>query len=457
MQQQQDTASPRMEAQNNKDREYSSISALTDVSVENEVVYSDDVVAQEEREELIPSSHHARSTTADTLKLVDLNEVGPLETEAETCILKAIEEKEEPRGQRAPTGSSILKHVPPNVDSLLDSKNAETKTRIKASASASRRRTSIKMPRTGQGLDTELAALACAMQDVREEDADNEGIPTDGRRGVNHDDGPTQPDSLLDHAEVVFGRNIKRRRGFRHLRNTSRSNASNNTAHQLENAADPELGFMKGTDDHTPARRKRFVKRLKYTSKKSFLGEKWKFIRMYLLISIFYIILPLLGFSALFFNYGGNPAMRNRETTISYMFNFAVRHVCTFTLALATQLVVIDLIAMRTQFIVRVFGQIFTLVLIQSHGIPFVVFFWSLYSSILTTGHNEFAKHWLFWQDKLPIYTAANPDGGLTTGQTYFDVLNAALVFGIAVLVKRVVLGIYMGRRTYRKWLYCLH
>lgn len=462
-------------------RDYSAISALTEASVEETeeeqpeglaTVPSDASFHQE------PLLSQSRTSATDKLKLVDLNEAGPLESEAETSILKALEEKEEERGARPQSGSNILHHIPDEgIDSLLDHNNKSTEEKrasqkddktTTCSKEPTRRRSTVIMPPANESLETELAGLTSAMQDIRQESGDETPV---ANRGILHS-GFTRPHSLVHNAELVFNKSLKRRKGTRKLQTNMfhrRGDSSTASGYRLsrQDEADVEVGEGATTNDDAgdeenrrgSVRRKKrawLCKRgvkpvdngVEYTGFKAFLRQKWGHIRLYLLIVIFYIILPLLGFSALFFNLG-NPSMRNRETTISYMFNFVVRQIVTFSLSLATQLVLLDLIAVRTPFIVRVFGQIFTLVLIQSHGLPFLVFFWSLYSSAMTTGNNEFAKHWLFWQNKLVMFTAANNDGGITTEEAYHSVLNAALIFGVAVLVKRVLLGVYIGKRTY--------
>lgn len=76
---------------------------------------------------------------------------------------------------------------------------------------------------------------------------------------------------------------------------------------------------------------------------------------------------------------------------------------------------------------------------------------WALYAFTLLSGGNRFAKHWLFYQDAIEVFNESNPAGTITESSANYTILASALVFGVAVTIKRVYLGFKFGKRAYRK------
>ena len=62
-------------------------------------------------------------------------------------------------------------------------------------------------------------------------------------------------------------------------------------------------------------------------------------------------------------------------------------------------------------------------------------------------GSYEFPKHWLFWQNKLDLFNAANPVVGVTDNETYMRLLISCIFVGVTSSLKRLFLAIYLGRR----------
>lgn len=145
--------------------------------------------------------------------------------------------------------------------------------------------------------------------------------------------------------------------------------------------------------------------------------EDWlKFEKMsvwsYIKIALFFIMIPATGLAAILFYLAGNPPCgngicrpkTNTNSTLIQTFVSAsaswwiifilVRQVVTLSLARATQAFVIDYLAMRTKFFVRVFGPLFTLFIVQSRGWPFTCFFWGVYDFATLYGRYDHAKHW---------------------------------------------------------------
>ena len=82
------------------------------------------------------------------------------------------------------------------------------------------------------------------------------------------------------------------------------------------------------------------------------------------------------------------------------------------------------------------------------HHRPYIVCFWAVLDFCFLYGAHPFAKHWLFWQNKLDLFNEANPVVGVTDSNIYMRILISFIFFGITVSLKRLFLAIYLGRRT---------
>jgi len=100
---------------------------------------------------------------------------------------------------------------------------------------------------------------------------------------------------------------------------------------------------------------------------------------------------------------------------------------------------------------VKLFGPIIALMIVQSKGWPSHVFFYGFWSAILLCGTGDFTKHWLFWQHAIDMCNANNPAGTITQDGIYIAFVGGAILFGAAVAVKRLWLGLYLAKRSYRK------
>ena len=142
----------------------------------------------------------------------------------------------------------------------------------------------------------------------------------------------------------------------------------------------------------------------------------------YIKIALFGLIIPLSGVAAILFYAVGNPPCgtasqclernfnitRNTTTKISssallgllttastsWWLLFLARQVITFSLARATEAVLVDYLALRSRWCVRIFGPFVTLFLVQARGWPIILFCWGLTDFIMLYGKNRFAQHW---------------------------------------------------------------
>ena len=76
---------------------------------------------------------------------------------------------------------------------------------------------------------------------------------------------------------------------------------------------------------------------------------------------------------------------------------------------------------------------------------------WAFYSMILNSGANKFARHWLFYQHGLRLFNDYNPAGDIPNSRLNYRILQVAFVVGGVIGVKRFLVGLYLGKRTYGK------
>jgi hypothetical protein len=189
-------------------------------------------------------------------------------------------------------------------------------------------------------------------------------------------------------------------------------------------------------------------------------------IYVYCKVVLLYLILPSTGISAILFHLADNPPtgynvpastsgadVHSSTASASWWLLFlGVRQVITFSLAMGTELIVIDWLSIRVRGTLKVFGPWITLMIVQSKGWPFVIFAWGMYDFCLLYGNHRFYEHWLFWQDTLDMFTDKNPAGQVISSDTYRRILTVAVSVGIVVAIKRFWLALFLGKQTFGKW-----
>jgi hypothetical protein len=218
---------------------------------------------------------------------------------------------------------------------------------------------------------------------------------------------------------------------------------------------------------------------------REFTQQRKSALRAYLW-TLMLLVVPAIGLSFILFYLAGNPPTGRIEDDSKLVFDFetnttilvntdgeefdaktasaswwilflCVRQVITLSLAKMCQAIIIDFFCVSTRIFVNTFGQFFTLFIIQSRGVPFHMFFWSLWDLALLQGNTDFAKHWGQWQtyyfdNYLSIFTQANPSGGIPGESWYRRLLIMGIGVGMAISVKRVWVGFMLGRKIYRNY-----
>ena len=472
--------------------------------------------------------------------------IGPMELEAETYILKSLEEEGPPRSRGNTEEGRILSHVPnPNEMAHDFEEVASHHQEIPAPKSSAphKKEPATSTHRRNLTVEENLFGLSSALSAIQ---GNNDPYRDDN---TSADQGSASADRLARTVNTLFNRNIKKPPppvvnatpppSDSHVAHApapapaTKSRWANVKANMGElpaidskknddvapadisshnpsvNMADIEQGGddIHNNDDgeigdsgsgHLPqngnGRRKEANNPFKHMPFGNKINDEWdmvqKFLKprqsavyLYLKIGILYIILPLVGIAAILFHLADNPPTGkgpNFETTTAsaaWWLLFIVRQVCTFSLAKMMEVFIIDFLSLQTQFTLRVFGPVVTLLVVQSKGWPFMMAMWGIWDFALLVGDHSFARHWLYWQDVWGLFNekvsyllldgssfrfevsfsnssccyfqCKNPAGEITSSLTYFRILAIAVSVGCVVSVKRLAVGLYLGRQTF--------
>jgi len=165
--------------------------------------------------------------------------------------------------------------------------------------------------------------------------------------------------------------------------------------------------------------------------------------------------LVLLGTASILFYCLGNPMTISDDgggASFSWWFILTYRWICTLCLAKAIEYFYVDIVALRSNFSLKIFGSFYTLVLVQAKGWPFQLMCWCFCNLLLLRGSNQFVQHWLFWQPYVDMFNASNPSGNFLANGTYRAVLIAGLVVGFLTALKKTAVAVWLGQKTCGKW-----
>jgi hypothetical protein len=116
-----------------------------------------------------------------------------------------------------------------------------------------------------------------------------------------------------------------------------------------------------------------------------FLKPRIKRIKFFLGITIFFVIIPAVTIAAILF-YTGNPYLGREGASTSWLVLFLSRQVVTFLLAKATEAIIIDFLSLQLRLAVRLVGPMVSLLLVQSKGLPFILFGWGIFNFCFNSG-----------------------------------------------------------------------
>lgn len=170
------------------------------------------------------------------------------------------------------------------------------------------------------------------------------------------------------------------------------------------------------------------------------------------------VVLPSLLIAALLFYLQENPEQQdkrkdtlhqNTNPFLSWWFLFlGVRQILTLSLAVVTQSLLIDYLALGSRFSLKYLGPAATLLAVQARGWPCVISLWAMYDLVLLSGNRPLAHHWGYWQNVIDLFNENNHSGQIVQSDWNFRILTTALVVGMVVAIKRVILGLILARKT---------
>jgi hypothetical protein len=177
--------------------------------------------------------------------------------------------------------------------------------------------------------------------------------------------------------------------------------------------------------------------------------------------TILYLWLPALGVAALLFHLpvfdnpptGKFPPESSEKASASWWIIFVcIRQVSIVAISKCLEVLIVDFLALQTTAILRSCGALFTLLVVQSKGWPFLMMFWGIFNFALVTGDSPFNKHWLYWQDVWGLFNETNPSGTVTSSTWFSIICTVSAIVGAAVSVKRVAVGVVLGRQTFSNY-----
>ena len=85
-------------------------------------------------------------------------------------------------------------------------------------------------------------------------------------------------------------------------------------------------------------------------------------------------------------------------------------------------------------------------------GWPFHLAAWGIIDLMMLFGSGRFAKHWMFYQDTIEVFSEENPAGEVLEAKVYQSLLIFAIVAGVLVTAKRYYIGLSFGKATYSRY-----
>jgi hypothetical protein len=85
-------------------------------------------------------------------------------------------------------------------------------------------------------------------------------------------------------------------------------------------------------------------------------------------------------------------------------------------------------------------------------GWPSTLFLWGILNLCLLSGNSAFAYHWAYWQDTVGLFNKQNPSGDVINSEWNHRILAISAALGTIVAFKRLLLGLYLGKRTFNAY-----
>ena len=131
-------------------------------------------------------------------------------------------------------------------------------------------------------------------------------------------------------------------------------------------------------------------------------------VKFTLKVVVGFLILPSMIVSAILFYAVGNPMPGEpgelAQSSYSWWILFiGARQVCTLALSKLTEIVVVDVLTLKSRTLLKLFGPLVSLLIIQARGWPYVLTFWGVFNFAFLQGQHSFAKVSFLFEDRLDI------------------------------------------------------
>lgn len=427
-------------------------------------------------------------------RVINLDEIltaGPYEVEAETNILKALEEQPSHRRFRSET-STILSYVPDNmghdfsddgydevekVDSLEDGLNSFEAATSSGKGHGSAEEKDIeqvipflkaekKRHRRNMSVEDRLAGLATEFYKLDDKQGDNKH-KTDLRLDNRPLENVSSADAFRNNAALVSNsedssslasktRVVDMSPPLSRVEEGNEDEQSNDTT----NSSNPDNRNFEGR----VSRRSRMLAGATDTLKddweiwRSFFNPRKEHIAAYTKTVFVFLGVPLIAVAIILFYGFENPptgissdGSPGNRASASWWLLFGFRQTLTLSLAFLLQMLFVDFLSIGTRVMLKLVGPILTLLIVQSKGWPFVCFCWSLLDFGLLFGNRPVARHWLHWQTYVGLFNSKNPSGQVVDSFYNTRVLTIVACVSVVVAIKRFVVGLYLSRNTFSK------
>jgi hypothetical protein len=152
--------------------------------------------------------------------------------------------------------------------------------------------------------------------------------------------------------------------------------------------------------------------------------------------------------AAILFYYFDNP-IDNVGAAYSWYLLLVSKLTVTFLLAVLSEALLVDYLFLETKLAVMSIGRFLTLMTVQAKGWPLRIFFWAIWTFALIIGDVKLKQHWLNFQDKVELFTSANPGPPPDRAQNLDRFMIACIILGLSTMVKRAIFALYLGKKKY--------
>jgi hypothetical protein len=339
------------------------VSGISDLSVDTVTSPGDSKAVADILEQVsLGKSETLSRGVQQTLTLADIKAASPMEEEAHTILLQALDERE----SKAEVTDTILPHVPSEgmaafeaepVEPLPDGDQGEEQQFHEAADQVRSSNVSTKVKLIGLAKSMRLLHKDKSVRNLNtDEKVDDVQDPEEQDIEAN------DPNAFLKNANILFHRPAAAKQNKTISPNEEVHVSVSGDSHDLEEGRSSPLSNRekkrkrnspkyKTKDAMTDAR---YGVTAELSMWHDFVQPKktkaWKYAKWLICV----LILPLLAVAAILFYAAGNPMVRNSGTSISWLCLFILRNIITFSLGKFTEMVIIDYLSLRRRFTVNV-------------------------------------------------------------------------------------------------------